>query len=177
MTILGSTGSIGVNTLDLIARNQADYNFVALTAHKNVDGLVKQAREFKPEMAVIADPGLYDELKAGLAGTNIQAMAGPEALVESAQAKADWVMAGIVGAAGLKPTLEAIRQGATVGLANKECLVSAGDIMTEFDGNEITGLNDYAYALRQKQPGDVVEVVVTRGDENVSASVTLSARR
>ena len=129
MTILGSTGSIGVNTLDLIARNKADYDMVALTAHKNVDSLIKQAREFKPEMAVIADAGLYSQLKEGLEGTNIQALAGADALIESAQAPVDWVMAGIVGAAGLKPTLEAIRQGATVGLANKECLVCAGDFV------------------------------------------------
>lgn len=129
MTILGSTGSIGVNTLDLIARNKADYDMVALTAHKNVDSLIRQAREFKPEMAVIADAGLYSQLKEGLEGTNIQAMAGADALIESAQAPVDWVMAGIVGAAGLKPTLEAIRQGATVGLANKECLVCAGDFV------------------------------------------------
>ncbi len=129
MTILGSTGSIGVNTLDLIARNKADYDMVALTAHKNVDSLIKQAREFKPEMAVIADAGLYSQLKEGLEGTNIQAMAGADALIESAQAPVDWVMAGIVGAAGLKPTLEAIRQGATVGLANKECLVCAGEFV------------------------------------------------
>lgn len=129
MTILGSTGSIGVNTLDLIARNKADYDMVALTAHKNVDSLIKQAREFKPEMAVIGDAGLYSQLKEGLEGTNIQAMAGADALIESAQAPVDWVMAGIVGAAGLKPTLEAIRQGATVGLANKECLVCAGDFV------------------------------------------------
>lgn len=129
MTILGSTGSIGVNTLDLIARNKADYDMVALTANKNVDSLIKQAREFKPEMAVIADAGLYSQLKEGLEGTNIQAMAGADALIESAQAPVDWVMAGIVGAAGLKPTLEAIRQGATVGLANKECLVCAGEFV------------------------------------------------
>ena len=78
VTILGSTGSIGVNTLDLIARNKADYDMVALTAHKNVDSLIKQAREFKPEMAVIADAGLYSQLKDGLEGTNIQAMAGAD---------------------------------------------------------------------------------------------------
>jgi len=129
VTILGSTGSIGVNTLDLIARNKADYDMVALTANKNVDSLIKQAREFKPEMAVIADAGLYSQLKEGLEGTNIQAMAGADALIECAQAPVDWVMAGIVGAAGLKPTLEAIRQGATVGLANKECLVCAGEFV------------------------------------------------
>ncbi|MCH7806905.1 MAG: 1-deoxy-D-xylulose-5-phosphate reductoisomerase [Proteobacteria bacterium] len=129
VTILGSTGSIGVNTLDLISRDMAAYEMIALTAHKNVERLIEQARKFKPEMAVIGDPGLYDALKEGLAGTNIQALAGNQAIIEAASAPASWVMAGIVGAAGLKPTLAAIRRGATVGLANKECLVCAGDFV------------------------------------------------
>ncbi|MCH7630578.1 MAG: 1-deoxy-D-xylulose-5-phosphate reductoisomerase, partial [Proteobacteria bacterium] len=129
VTILGSTGSIGVNTLDLISRDMAAYEMIALTAHKNVERLIEQARKFKPEMAVIGDPGLYGALKEGLEGTNIQALAGNEAIIEAASAPASWVMAGIVGAAGLKPTLAAIRRGATVGLANKECLVCAGDFV------------------------------------------------
>ena len=136
VTILGSTGSIGVNTLDLISRDMAAYEMIALTAHKNVERLIEQARKFKPEMAVIGDPGLYDALKEGLEGTNIQALAGNEAIIEAASAPASWVMAGIVGAAGLKPTLAAIRRGATVGLANKECLVCAGDfVMAEVENS------------------------------------------
>jgi 1-deoxy-D-xylulose-5-phosphate reductoisomerase len=129
ITILGSTGSIGVNTLDLISRDMAAYEIVALTAHKNVERLIEQAKAFKPEMAVIGDAAHYDILKAGLEGTNIQAMAGEAAIIEAAEAPASWVMAGIVGAAGLKPTLAAIRRGVTVGLANKECLVCAGDFV------------------------------------------------
>ncbi len=139
VTILGSTGSIGVNTLDLISRDMAAYEMIALTAHKNVERLIEQARKFKPEMAVIGDPGLYDALKEGLEGTNIQALAGNEAIIEAASAPASWVMAGIVGAAGLKPTLAAIRRGATVGLANKECLVCAGDfVMAEVEKSGAT---------------------------------------
>jgi len=129
VTVLGSTGSIGVNTLDLIARNLDAYEVVALTAHKNVTRLIEQAKKFKPQMAVIGDASLYGALKEGLAGTNIQAMAGEAAIIEAAEAPASWVMGGIVGAAGLKPTLAAIRRGVTVGLANKECLVCAGEFV------------------------------------------------
>lgn len=129
ITILGSTGSIGCNTLDLVARNPDGYVVEALTAHSNVKLLVEQALRFRPRMAVIADARLYDQLKAGLAGTNIAVGAGRPALMEAADMPADWVMAAIVGAAGLEPTLTAARRGATVGLANKECLVCAGDIM------------------------------------------------
>jgi len=129
ITILGSTGSIGCNTLDLVARNPDGYVVEALTAHSNVKLLIEQALRFRPRMAVIADARLYDQLKAGLAGTNIAVGAGRSALMEAADMPADWVMAAIVGAAGLEPTLTAARRGATVGLANKECLVCAGDIM------------------------------------------------
>ncbi|HEY4134189.1 MAG TPA: 1-deoxy-D-xylulose-5-phosphate reductoisomerase [Alphaproteobacteria bacterium] len=129
VTILGSTGSIGCNTLDLVARNPDGYVVEALTAHSNVKLLIEQALQFRPRMAVIADARLYDDLKAGLAGTNVAVSAGREALMEAAAMPADWVMAAIVGAAGLEPTLTAVRRGVTVGLANKECLVCAGDIM------------------------------------------------
>lgn len=129
ITILGSTGSIGCNTLDLVARNMDGYAIEALTAHSNVKLLIEQALQFRPRMAVIADARLYDDLKAGLAGTNIAVGAGRTALLDAADMPADWVMAAIVGAAGLEPTLNAVRRGATIGLANKECLVCAGDIM------------------------------------------------
>ncbi|MBT5074840.1 MAG: 1-deoxy-D-xylulose-5-phosphate reductoisomerase [Kordiimonadaceae bacterium] len=131
VTILGSTGSIGCNTLDLISRDKDGYNLKALTAHKNVKKLSEQAVEFNAEMAVIADETLFDDLKSALAGTGIIAAAGKEALNEAADMPADWVMSSIVGAAGLKPTLTAIRRGATIALANKECLVCAGDFMMD----------------------------------------------
>ena len=129
ITILGSTGSIGCNTLDLVGRDPDGYVVEALTANGNVDLLIEQALRFRPRLAVIADARLYDRLKAGLAGTNIAVAAGRPALMEAADMPADWVMAAIVGAAGLEPTLTAARRGATVGLANKECLVCAGDIL------------------------------------------------
>lgn len=128
VSILGSTGSIGCNTLDLIKRNRDRFDLVALTAHRKVDELAQQAREFHPKLAVIGDAALYGELKDALAGTGVEAAAGEDALIEAATRPADWVMAGIVGAAGLAPTLAAVRRGAHIALANKECLVSAGTL-------------------------------------------------
>ena len=129
VTILGSTGSIGCNTLDLIRRNASEYRVEALTANRNVDLLARQAIEFGAKLAVVADEACYDELKNALSGTGIEAGAGPSGLVEAAVRPADWVMAAIVGAAGLQPTLSAIRRGCVVALANKECLVCAGDLV------------------------------------------------
>ncbi|MBT6033772.1 MAG: 1-deoxy-D-xylulose-5-phosphate reductoisomerase, partial [Kordiimonadaceae bacterium] len=131
VTILGSTGSIGCNTLDLIERNKDDYNVISLTAHQNVAKLAEQAIKFNAKMAVIADESLLQDLKDALSGTNIITGSGKNALNEAADMPADWVMSSIVGAAGLKPTLTAIRRGATIGLANKECLVCAGDFMMD----------------------------------------------
>ncbi|MDA1089999.1 MAG: 1-deoxy-D-xylulose-5-phosphate reductoisomerase [Proteobacteria bacterium] len=128
VTILGSTGSVGCNTVELIENNPGDYVVEALTANRNVHLLVEQSLRLKPNTAVVADPDCYQALKQALAGTGIEAAAGPDALIEAAARPADWVMASIVGAAGLKPTLTAVRRGATIGLANKECLVSAGDM-------------------------------------------------
>ncbi|MDZ4382881.1 MAG: 1-deoxy-D-xylulose-5-phosphate reductoisomerase [Parvibaculum sp.] len=128
VTVLGSTGSIGCSTLDLIARNRDRFDVVALTAHRNVASLAEQARRLKPGLAVIADESQYAALKAELAGSGTEVAAGADAVVEAARMSSDWVMAGIVGAAGLAPTLAAVRRGACVALANKECLVSAGSL-------------------------------------------------
>lgn len=128
VTVLGSTGSIGCSTLDLVARNRERFELVALTAHRNVSGLAEQARRLKPSLAVIADENLYSTLKEELAGSGTEVAAGEEAVVEAATRSSDWVMAGIVGAAGLASTLAAVRRGACVALANKECLVSAGSL-------------------------------------------------
>ncbi|WP_339828651.1 1-deoxy-D-xylulose-5-phosphate reductoisomerase [uncultured Parvibaculum sp.] len=139
VTILGSTGSIGCSTLDLIGRNRSHFDLVALTAHRNVRTLIEQAREYRPRLAVVADPAGYPELKAGLAGTGIEIAAGAEAVIAAASQPADWVMAAIVGAAGLAPTLAAVKQGACVALANKECLVSAGPLfLKEVNGSGAT---------------------------------------
>ncbi len=128
ITVLGSTGSVGTNTVELIENNLGDYTVEALTANKNVKLLADQAKRLKPKSAVVADPGGYSELKELLAGTETVPAAGAEAILEAASRPAEWVMASIVGAAGLKPTLTAVRRGATIGLANKECLVTAGDV-------------------------------------------------
>jgi len=131
VTILGSTGSVGCSTLDLIGRDRSRFDLVALTAHRNVAALIAQAKEYRPRLAVVADPACFAELKDGLKGTGIEAAAGPEAVVDAAARPADWVMAGIVGAAGLAPTLAAVKRGACVALANKECLVSAGPLFLD----------------------------------------------
>ena len=131
VTILGSTGSIGCNTIDLVERNPGRYRVEALTAYGNIDLLAEQARRLNVRLAVTGDERRYLDLKAALAGTGIRAAAGPEALVEAASLPSDWVMAGIVGAAGLAPTLAAVRRGAIVALANKECLVCTGSLMVD----------------------------------------------
>jgi len=131
ITILGSTGSIGTNTIDLIERDPASYRVEALTAYRSVELLTEQARKFDARFVAIADPDKYADLKSAMSGTDAEIAAGPDAIVEAAARDADWVMAGIVGAAGLEPTLEAARQGAVVAFANKECLVCAGDLMLE----------------------------------------------
>lgn len=130
ITILGATGSVGASTLDLIRRNRDEWRVVALTAHSNVDELARLAREFGAEVAVIADEARLDDLKAALAGSGIAAAAGKAALCEAAMRPVDIVMAAIVGCAGLAPVMAAIEQGTTIALANKEALVSAGEVMT-----------------------------------------------
>ncbi|WP_207479033.1 1-deoxy-D-xylulose-5-phosphate reductoisomerase [Arenibaculum pallidiluteum] len=131
VTILGSTGSVGCSTVDLVARDPDRFPVEALVAGRNLDLLVEQCRALRPRLAVIADATLYTALRGALAGTGTEAAAGPGAVVEAAQRPADWVMAAIVGAAGLEPTLAAARRGALVALANKECLVSAGPVMMD----------------------------------------------
>jgi len=129
VTILGSTGSVGSNTVDLIERAPDNYVIEALTANRNVEDLARQALKLKPRVAVVADPACYSALKQALSGSGIDVAAGADAVADAASRPADWVMASIVGTAGLIPTLKAVERGAIVGLANKECLVSAGELM------------------------------------------------
>ncbi len=126
VSILGATGSIGSSTVDLIKRSPDRFRVEAVTANSNAAALAKVARDVGARVAVLADEGGYAALKAALAGTGIETAAGEAGLIEAAQRPADWVMAAIAGAVGLKPTLAAIERGATVALANKECLVCAG---------------------------------------------------
>jgi 1-deoxy-D-xylulose-5-phosphate reductoisomerase len=129
VSILGSTGSIGCNTVDLIARNVHGFSVEAITGNRNAGLLAQQARLLKAKLAVVADESAYGDLKAALSGSGVAVAAGREALLEAAERPADWVMASIVGAAGLQPTLAAVRRGTIVALANKECLVCAGGLM------------------------------------------------
>jgi 1-deoxy-D-xylulose-5-phosphate reductoisomerase len=131
VTILGATGSVGRSTLDLIERDPEAYDVVAVTAHRDVEGLAEAARRVQAGRAVIADETLLEPLRAALAGSGTEAASGDEAVLEAAAAGADWTMAAIVGTAGLGPTMAAIRGGRTVALANKEALVSAGHLMIE----------------------------------------------
>lgn len=128
VSVLGATGSVGTSTLDLIAQTPAAFDVVALTAQTNVAELAALAIAHKAQLAVIGDDRLYSELKARLAGSGIACAAGADAVVEAACVPADCVMASIVGAAGLRPTFAAARQGRRVALANKESLVSAGQV-------------------------------------------------
>ncbi|MEQ8503734.1 MAG: 1-deoxy-D-xylulose-5-phosphate reductoisomerase [Rhodospirillales bacterium] len=129
VTILGSTGSIGCNTVDILARHPGAFQAKVLTAHRNAALLAEQAIRLGAKQAVIGDESKFQELKSALAGTDIEPAAGTDAIEDAGSADADIVVAGIVGAAGLKPVLNAVRRGATVAFANKECLVSAGDLM------------------------------------------------
>jgi 1-deoxy-D-xylulose-5-phosphate reductoisomerase len=131
VTILGSTGSVGQNTVDLLLRNPAEFEVESLTANRNPVLLAEQARALRVRFAAIADPVHYPALKEALAGTGIETACGAQAIVEAALRPADWVMAAIVGAAGLAPTWAAIQRGAIVALANKEALVCAGALVMQ----------------------------------------------
>ncbi len=126
VSILGSTGSVGRSTVDLILSDPGRFAVQALTCRSNTSLLAEQAIKLKARLAVTADPAAYGELKNRLAGTGIEVAAGPQAVIEAAALPADWIMAAIVGMAGLEPVLAAIAQGTCVAIANKEPLVAAG---------------------------------------------------
>lgn len=129
LSILGATGSIGASTLKLVAEHRDAFSIRALTAQQNVDSLIEIAREFRPEVAVIGEETHYAALRDALQGTGIRAAAGKQAVLEAAAMPCDIIMSAIVGAAALPPTLAAIRRGGRVALANKECLVCAGELL------------------------------------------------
>ncbi|CCE05337.1 1-deoxy-D-xylulose 5-phosphate reductoisomerase (DXP reductoisomerase) (1-deoxyxylulose-5-phosphate reductoisomerase) [Bradyrhizobium sp. STM 3843] len=131
ITVLGATGSIGDSTMDLLRASPERYRVEALTGNSNVQGLAKLAREFSARFVAVADSSRLSELREALAGTGIECGAGESAITEAGARPADWVMAAVSGAAGLKPALAAVDRGATVALANKECLVCAGDMFMQ----------------------------------------------
>ncbi|HEV7255067.1 MAG TPA: 1-deoxy-D-xylulose-5-phosphate reductoisomerase [Mesorhizobium sp.] len=170
LVVLGSTGSIGRNTLDVIRHmgGRERFEVLAVTGMGNTELLAAQAVEAGARLAVTADPPRYGELKERLAGTSVEAAAGPTPLCEAASMGADWVMAGIVGVAGLQPTLAAARTGAVIALANKECLVSAGRLfMAEVERAGGTLLpvdsehNAIFQVLDRTQPEAVERIILT----------------
>ena len=171
VTVLGSTGSIGRSTLDILdqaERGGAEFRVLALAAGSNVELLVQQARRWRPQIAVLADESGLAQLRAGLAGLGVQAAAGPTAVAEAAARPAEWVMAAIVGAAGLAPAFAAARRGATLALANKESVVCAGPALmaaAEHSGGTIIPVDSEHSALFQvlapDQKGRVSRLILT----------------
>jgi 1-deoxy-D-xylulose-5-phosphate reductoisomerase len=129
LTVLGSTGSVGTQTLDIVDQHQADFRLRALVGGKNVAVLAEQALKFRPDLTVVAEDGLLTELRERLSGSNLACGAGRAAVLEAAAMPADWTMSAITGVIGLEPTLAAVAQGGTIAFANKEALVSAGDVL------------------------------------------------
>src|SRR3569623_2029923 len=168
VTILGATGSIGQSTVDLVRRAPDRYRVEALTAHSNVAELAKLARELGARFAAIADEAKYAELRDALAGSGIEAGAGESALVEAALRPANWVMAAMSGAAGLRPAMAAAGRGEIVALANKECLVCAGEaFMKHAAASKATVLpvdsehNAIFQALGAGRREDLVRIILT----------------
>ena len=168
VSVLGATGSVGASTLDLIGRAPGAFEVVALTAHGNVETLAELALRHRAKLAVVADAGRYGALKQRLQGSGIAVAAGPNGLIEAALLPADCVMAAIVGAAGLHPTMAAATQGRRVALANKECLVSAGEIFLDavsHSGAELVPVDSEHSAVFQAiagaDPADIERIVLT----------------
>ena len=170
LTILGSTGSIGQNTLDVIAQlgGRDAFDIAAITGHDNIGLLAEQAKACGAAFAVTAKDERYQDLKDALAGTGITVGAGKNALIEAASMPSDWAMAAIVGTAGLAPTLAAARRGSDIALANKECLVSAGDLfvraVAEGGGRLIPVDSEHSaifQALEDDQQHAVERIIIT----------------
>ena len=169
VSILGSTGSIGESTLDLIRRAEnGTYKIATLTANRNAAKLAQQAKQFSAEFVAIGDPSKLDELKSHLEGYDVEIGVGEAGLESAGAYEADFVMAAIIGAAGLKPTLAAVRQGIHIGLANKECLVCAGDLfVAEVEKHEAVLLpvdsehNAIFQVLDTDRPKGVTRLVLT----------------
>jgi 1-deoxy-D-xylulose-5-phosphate reductoisomerase len=168
VTILGATGSIGSSTVDLLKRQPERFSVAALTANRNGVALAQLARELRARFAAVADPDAYADLKAELSGSGIEAAAGPAAVIEAARKDAEWVIGAITGAAGLEPALAAIERGATLALANKECLVCAGTLFmrrAKEQGAQVLPVDSEHNALFQAMTAgdrrDVAKVIIT----------------
>ena len=169
IAILGSTGSIGTQTLEVVDRLHEQFCVDILTAHRNVDMLIKQVKKYRPRIAVIADEKLYKELQDGLTGTGTQAMAGREALKEVVTYPfVDTVVTGLVGFAGLEPTVAALQKGKTIALANKETMVVAGELMNTLvkaHGGRILPIDSEHSAIFQclqgEDPAEIEKLILT----------------
>lgn len=168
VSILGSTGSVGRATIDLILSRPDQFSVQALTAHRNAALLAGQAIKLKAKRAVVADQSAYDELKKLLSGTGIETAAGSEAVIEAASLPADWIMAAIVGMAGLKPVMAAVKQGSCVAIANKEPLVAAGPLVlaaAKKSGAAILPVDSEHNAVFQvfdrERPGGIERITLT----------------
>ncbi|MEC3860559.1 1-deoxy-D-xylulose-5-phosphate reductoisomerase [Mesobacterium sp. TK19101] len=162
ITIFGATGSIGQNTIDLIARDRDAYQVVALTGGRNIAQLAEDAVRLGAEVAVTAHDDCFAALKDALAGTGVEAAAGQGALIEAAERPADWVMSAIVGAAGLAPGLKALEQGAALALANKESMVCAGSLVmatAKAHGGAVLPVDSEHSAVFQALTGEKIESV------------------
>ncbi|MBK5934165.1 1-deoxy-D-xylulose 5-phosphate reductoisomerase [Rhodovulum imhoffii] len=164
ITIFGATGSIGENTVDLLTRQGGAevYDVVALSGGRNVARLAEQAKALRASLAVTAFPECYEDLKAALAGSGVEAAAGPQALIEAADRPSDWIMSAIVGAAGLVPGMRALRHGTTLALANKESLVTAGPLLmatARANGARILPVDSEHSAVFQALAGEDIDAV------------------
>jgi 1-deoxy-D-xylulose-5-phosphate reductoisomerase len=162
LTLLGATGSIGASTLDLVRRNPDAWRIEALTANCSAAELARLAREFGARIAVVGDESCLPELSEALAGTDIEAAGGPQALCEAAARPVDMTVAAIVGCAGLAPIMRAVERGGTIALANKEALVSSGDVLmaaVERHGATLLPTDSEHNAIFQCLAGNAIEDV------------------
>ena len=162
VSILGATGSIGQNTIDLIARNRKAYDVVALTGASNIAQLAADAIQLRAQVAVTADENRLEDLRDALKGSGIQAAAGANAITEAAARPADWIMSAIVGVAGLAPGMEALKHGTTLALANKESLVCAGKLLLETarqNGSQVLPVDSEHSAIFQALVGEEIATV------------------
>jgi 1-deoxy-D-xylulose-5-phosphate reductoisomerase len=168
LSVLGSTGSVGTQTLDIVAENQDNYHLRALVGGSNVTLLAAQARKFRPDLTVVAEEALLPDLRAAMDGANLPTAGGRAAVLEAAAMQADWTMSAITGVIGLEPTLAAVKQGGAIAFANKEALVSAGDVMLKAVADAGAVLlpvdsehNAIMQALADGNAGSVEKIILT----------------